>query len=143
MGILTTFIIAANDGAAALYNANEDFDFESWPPEDRFDSGSLLPMHIEMLWAILQGIEWDVDMMDAFGTVRNSEEEWLVRFPDDLVNRLAEASPTQLDSARVEWAETEELNCDPEDLEEVVTGLQGLAQRAVATQRPLYLWGSL
>lgn len=143
MSILAEFFVAPNNEAAAQYGADKDLESAAWPSEDQFDSGGLMQMHLELLWAILQDVEWDVEMADAFTPIRESEEEWLVRLPDDLVNRLAQASPAELDDARAEWAEMEEMGCEPDDLLEVTRGLQKIARRAVSTERPLYLWGSL
>ncbi len=102
-------------------------------------------MHLELLWAVLQAREWDGDLAVEFEPIGDfdGEEAWMIRFPADLVTRLAAATPGELDAARVEWANLEELGVDPSDLTELMVALQRLAKLAVSTGRSVYLYGSL
>jgi hypothetical protein len=45
--------------------------------------------------------------------------------------------------ARFEWTQTEELNADPDDVVDVMSGMRALARRAKQTGRAMFLWGSL
>ena len=43
----------------------------------------------------------------------------------------------------MQWAATEELQVDADELRPVVLDLQRLARQAIAEQKSVYLWGSL
>jgi hypothetical protein len=138
MSIIAEFFVSTSEAASS-------FDAAAWPKTDMYQSGGLIPMHLELLWAILEGREWDVEMGDAFTPVgpQNTDSSWLVRFPDALVLAFEQASLAQLDQARIEWANTEEMMADPNDLVEVMAALQGLARNARSTGRSIFLYGSL
>ncbi len=138
MSILADFFVSTQEAAAS-------YDPDSRPVSDVARLGGLIPIHLELLWAILQGREWDTDLMAEFEDLEESESgtSWLVRLPDDLVARLAQASANELIDARFEWAATEELSCDPSELIEVVESLRRLSENAMATNRSVFLKGSL
>jgi hypothetical protein len=137
MSILAEFFVSSSDLVAG-------YDLRRWPAVDVFKAGGLIPMHLEILWAILQGREWDVDLIDEFEQVGgNGESDWTVRFPSGLTSILAEATPGQLDAARIKWAAVEEMSADPKELIDLMNGLQRLAKNAIASDRSMYLWGSL
>ncbi|MDR3692152.1 MAG: hypothetical protein P4L46_22415 [Fimbriimonas sp.] len=138
VGILSEFFVS-DPGRAATY------DLEAWTEDDIFLCGDLLPMHMELLWAVLQGREWEPEMADEFEPVagRNEEDSWLVRFPDGLTAALAEFDDDRLNRARVDWAHTEEIAVDPAELAHVISGLQRLSKHARTTGKSVYIWGSL
>ena len=137
MSILAEFFVATNE-LAAVYDA------KLWPQDDLFMAGGLIPMHLELLWAILQNREWEVDLGDDFDLVcGDGAHSWTLRFPSNLTSLLAEASTTTLDEARIKWANVEELSADPDHLIDLMAALHRLAQNAMSTGRSLYLWGVL
>jgi hypothetical protein len=96
------------------------------------------------LWAILEGVQWDVNkhMLES-ALIGEEGEFWLFRFPNDLTTLLAGASPEVLTKATNAWAKTEEMGWEPHEVSPVIDDLHGLAKRAIAEQKAVYLWGCL
>ncbi len=146
MGILADFFTA--DPAVALRYANRLDDPDKGAEMTRLlnpvQCNGITSLEIEILWAILEGEEWDVDRHVLENTlIADDEESWLQRLPDDLVNLLARADAASSAKVLVSWAETEEMEADPADLRPLLDDLQGLARQAAASGKSLYLWGSL
>jgi hypothetical protein len=146
VGMLADFFVATPAEALRYANRMEE-------PDDGESIRRLLEpleykgvtgLELGTLWAILDGVEWDVDKHMPEETFLGSDgESWLNRFPSDLTSLLAEASPDQLNKACDTWASTEEISCDPVALLPVLGELQGLAKRAVREDKSVYLWGCL
>jgi hypothetical protein len=101
-------------------------------------------LSVGTLWAILAGVDWDVNKhMLEEALIGEEGEFWLFRFPDELTSLLAGASAELLASATGAWAKTDEMGWDPQELQPVVEDLHGLAKRAIAEQKAVYLWGCL
>ena len=66
-----------------------------------------------------------------------------LRFPPPFVARLAKLNDPELTAVVREWAQIEEINCSPREIEPVVSSLVGLARSAQASNRGLHVWGSL
>jgi hypothetical protein len=109
---------------------------------DRERFSSITPLEISTLGAILQGVEWDVDMMDAFECllVRDGGERLIHRLPAGLVSELASADEQTLNDAAEKWARTDELECDPSDVQPILDGLFRLSRRSHETNRNVCLW---
>lgn len=146
MGIIADFFVAAPDKASRYANRIDE------PDEGEEITTLLRPceykgftgLEIGMLWAILEGLPWDVRRHMPKDTLLGDEgESWLERFPDALTALLSQASPAVLKSTAVSWARTEELACDPADLEPVLADLQSLAKQALEAGESVYLWGCL
>jgi len=130
LGILADFFTA--DPADALRYANRLDDPDQGAAVTRLlnpiECKAITCLEIEMLWAILEGTQWDVDRHFLENTViADDEESWLQRFPDALVA----------------WAATEEIESDPADLQSLLDDLQRLARQATDAGKSVYLWGSL
>jgi len=97
------------------------------------------------LWAILQGIEWDVNRLDSFECllVRDAGERLIHRLPEALVSRLATAGEETVTDAVEKWAGIDELACDPSEIQPVLDALVRLSRRSQETKRNLYLWNCL
>ncbi len=146
MGLLADFFVATPE--QALRYANRDADADEGeeirallsPLEYKRFTG----LEIGMLWAILEGSEWEVGKhMPESCFLGEEGESWLEQFPSPLVQLLASASEEQVNSAASSWASTEELNCNPEDVKTVVVDLRALSIRALAEGKSVYLWGCL
>lgn len=146
MGILADFFVA--DSAEGLRYANrfsdsdEGEEIEELLQPHRYKG--ITSLELGTLWAILEGEDWDVKkhMLDFVQTGEN-DESWLNRFPEELTQLLMMASDDQLQGVAISWAKTEELNCEPEDLKPILLSLHKLSKESVATNRWVYLWGSL
>ena len=121
------------------------FDSLNSPDDDVVESGGILPRHLEILWALFLGREWGDTISDEFEHIGGLADgsTWVVRFPSGFVDRLAGASPEELSSTRVAWAETEELAENPANLIDLMADLQKLAKNAESSGRSMFLAGSL
>lgn len=101
-------------------------------------------LELGTLWAILEGAEWNVKkhMPDTISEGEEGES-WLHRFPVELTRLLANLDEAGLCRAAEDWAETEEMDCDPEELAPLLADLQSLARLAEAPGTSVYLWGCL
>ena len=117
----------------------------SLPKESVAEWGSVDTLKLSTLWTILTGGSEDpVELMDRFTEVRSSEEEWTHQIPEELVIRLATASPSELSGAAERWVQTEEMSgWSASDGLEVLTDVQRVARRAQQLQQPLFLYTSL
>lgn len=70
-------------------------------------------------------------------------ERLIHRLPAAFLSRLSLSDADTLKRATRLWAKTDELACDPPDLEPLIETLVDLAQRAQDTGRNLYLWTSV
>jgi hypothetical protein len=145
MAILADFFVASPEQATRYYNRTNDADGGSEI------SGLLQPasytgftsVQIGKLWAILDGVGWNVEQHELETIAFSEEGSWLQRFPAVLTQLLTDPSADQVASASVKWAATEEIDCSPEELIPVLKDLQTLAKRAIATNTSVYLWGSV
>jgi hypothetical protein len=135
MGILTELFLATGDEARS-------YDGQS---AERFDSvqlGGLTSLQFETLWSILDGKEWS-PRSHGLEEVRPSGHTWTFKFPPAYVERLRELDSGQVSAAAKKWAATEEMACDPNDVEPVIDTLVSLARSLGDGDRHLFLWGSL
>jgi hypothetical protein len=144
--MLADFFIA--DPAEALRYANRNEDVDEGEEIERLlgpaQYKGITELEIGTLWAILEGIEWNVKKhMPESIYLGDEGESWLCRFPVELAKLLANSTVVALESASVHWAKTEELDCDPADLRPLLDDLQSLARQAGANGKSVYLWGCL
>ncbi len=146
MGMLADFFVATPEQATRYANRNDE------PDEGEEITALLNPceykrftgLELGTLWAILEGVPWEVGKHMPKDTVLGTEgESWLERLPDELTHLLSKATPEALAKAGSSWANTEELTCEPADLDPVLADLQRLAQQAILSGRSVYLWGCL
>jgi hypothetical protein len=136
MSVLADFYIADKQSAAAYDDAQECAE------DDRVQSKRITPIELSMLAAILEQREWDVDMMDQFAQVLivDGGERLIHEVSPALVDRLASLRPDEAQRAAEAWARTEEIACAPDEIRPLLDDLMGLAARARATNRQLFLW---
>ena len=94
------------------------------------------------LWAIIEGEDFDFDK-HALESLAAQEETWLFRFPERYVKALAALTPSTAKDAAESWAETEELQWEPSEAQEVLDELVRLAKLASSSSKGLFFWGSL
>lgn len=146
MGIIAEFFVATPDQALRYANRRDDPDQgeEIESLLDPCEYNGITSLEIGTLWAILAGVEWDVDEHMPEDTFSGeADESWLNRFPPQLTAMLAGVSPERLAQACTAWAATEELDCDPQELSPILADLQKLAKRAIRENKSVYLWGCL
>jgi hypothetical protein len=154
MGILADFFVSTTEDAL-LY---EQLLMEEKPfPANRYvriQSGRLTGLELGLLWAILEGVPWDVDRHlldtqipdDVADHIDDEDFEvssWTEKFPTAFVRQLSLISDGLIGAIAERWGQCEELNCAGSELTETINDLRLLAQTAIETERDLFLWGSL
>jgi hypothetical protein len=140
MALLADFYISTDKDALA-YDENQSL----VPPSDKAEYKGFTPLGLSTLWAILNGRDWDVKLMDEFAClmVKDGGAQLIHRAPEAFLMLLASADPETLKRSADAWARTDELDCDPSETEPIVLDLVRLAQRAKATNKNLYLWNCI
>jgi hypothetical protein len=129
--------------SASEYEAAEVELNHNLPPEDVVELGSIDTLKLSMLWAIIDGKEWDVDSMDIFKELKSTESEWTHRLPDELTHKIAKLEDPELARVATEWSTTEEMGCRPAEAREALIEISAAARRAIQTRRGLFLYTCL
>jgi len=135
MSVLADIYISPEDEAVNYDTAPDQF-------TERAQYKGMTPLEISMLWSIMQGVEWDVALMDEFPCLLQIDggERLVHKFPAEMVAELAKLSPERAATVTAAWAATEELSCSPEDIRPTVDDLVRLAGRAIESGRSMFLW---
>jgi hypothetical protein len=133
---------------AIFFSASEDEASEvelnhTLPPEDVAELGSIDTLKLSMLWAIIDGKEWEVDSMDRFKELKSTESEWTHRLPDELTHKIAALEDPELTRVAAEWSTTEEMGRNPAEARDALIAISAAAQRAIQTRRGLFLYTCL
>jgi hypothetical protein len=110
--------------------------------EDRAEFTSFTDLELSTLQAIIEGREWDVDMLDSYNTILEQDdgERRICELPKEFLERLASLDDKAITTASEAWAKTEELSCSPNDVRPIIEELRRLSQRACNSGRNVYLW---
>lgn len=143
MGILADLFVADPKDAITY----EALQLKGAITPDKFDRAEfkgLTDLEFGTLWAILQNEEWNVKShcLETI-SLEGQGETWLFRFPEPFLSRLSSLDSSEIGRAAKAWAATEELQCEPSDIEPVIRELARLAKAATRDGKGLYLWGSL
>jgi len=87
-----------------------------------------------------------VDMISEFKLVTPEDaEDWTMSVPQDFVNALAELQSSEIPAVAGKFADAtaEELGWSADDFVPVIRDLSQLAQRAMETQKSMFLWNCL
>jgi hypothetical protein len=142
VGILTELFVSDEQGARA-YDSDAG-DRTAAKNLERSEFTGLLDLNFSILWAILEDKPWDIEVHALEERALSDDgERWLFRFPDKLVQKLAALDQPTLAKAAAAWSQTEELHCQPGDVQPVIVALVALSRSALAGGKNLYLWGSL
>jgi hypothetical protein len=136
MSVISDFYVTETDRAS-------DYDVDQkCHPDDRVQYSNITSLELSILWAIIQGQEWDVKMMKDFPAILviDDGERVIQEFSQSVIERLAVLSQDEIATAAEAWAQTEEIRSSKEDILPVVTDLVRLAKRAQASNRHLFLW---
>jgi len=135
MGLLTELFVAA-DADAKTYDHTSAARFKS------VKLGGLTNLEFETLWAILAKQEWSPDT-HALGDVASSDSTWTFKFPRAYIDTFRAVDARAISEAAKSWAATEELSCDPADIEPVIEQLVSLARSLDERNASLFVWTSL
>jgi len=143
MGLLTDFVIAGEDEAAAIAAAVRPV--ELWPT---LECKGVEMVKLSTLVAAATGRPADDELQEAFELAAGDEAEgpWVLRIPGEIVRLLAGIPAAELGAVAARWAESDELRLDgwsASDAADLVARLQAHAQQALASGSSLFLWISL
>jgi len=143
MGILSDFFIATPEQAVRYAKRYDEPDKGNAITQllKPLELKNLTGLEMGTLWAILEGVEWDVDKHMP-EVVLHDDCSGVERFPDELIRLLVRADKTEIESVCSAWAATEELHCSPSDVLPVLQSIQALAVRSEREGKSLYLWTS-
>ena len=119
------------------------YDFNQKCPEiDRAQYKGMTPLELSTLWAITLKKEWDVAMMDEFPEILvvDGGQRLIYQVPAAAVEHFATLPESEIASAAVAWAQSEELACEAGDVQPVIEAIVRLSKRGLETNRQLYLW---
>jgi hypothetical protein len=136
MSVLANIYVASEANAA---------DYDADPTRFQANSASwkrFTILELSMLWALLQGREWDVDLMDPFTNLlmRDGGARMIARLPDEFLYGVMAADDKRVTEVARQWAATEELNCEPDEVRPFIEDLKRLADVAVSSGQGVYLW---
>ncbi|MEO6754933.1 MAG: hypothetical protein ABIP85_24430, partial [Chthoniobacteraceae bacterium] len=137
MSMPAIFFTASEDDAARV-ELNHNL-----PSDDVVELGGVDTLKLSMLWAIIDGKEWDVDSLDAFKELKATDSEWTHRLPEELTQKIERLKGLELERVAREWSATEEMGCSPAEGKELLMEISVAARRAIQTQRGLFLYTCL
>src|SRR5258706_11984925 len=135
MSVLADIYISRDDEAVRYDTTPDQF-------ADRAQYKSITPLELSMLWAIMRGIEWDVDSMNEFPCLLQQDggERLIHQLPAAMIADLSKLTAEQIAIVTPKWAATEELGWPPDETRPVVEDLVRLARRAAESGRSGFLW---
>jgi hypothetical protein len=132
---------------ADAYTSRDDADAVRYDTEpakfgDREQFKSITILEISTLWSLMRGIEWDVNLLDQFPCVLeiHNGERLIHRLPQEMAANLACLTPDEVLAVASKWAVTEELACEPGDVQPIIDGSVRLAKKSSATGQRIYFW---
>ena len=139
MAILAEIYTSGDDQEAVKYDAN------SGAFADRKQYRNFTALELSTLWAIMQGTEWEVGLMDEFPELLGLDdgERFVHRLPKVMIEALARMTREGVLASSAKWAATDELRCPPSDVQPIIEDLIQLSQEASAKDKCVYLWNSL
>lgn len=141
MGVLANVVVAEPEDAAAIVESSKPI--EEWKG---FGAKGLDQAKFAMLHALLTGELFDEALGDCGPIYAASDEgPWLMKVPDESVERLAGLEEDALDRIGEELAATEEFEQDgwpADEVKGIVTELADLAGVAVAQGKAIFVWMS-
>lgn len=139
MAILTDIFVSTSSDAQRYQSFHPK---RSGGPFELVQFKGLTNLEFGSLWAIIDGEEFDFDK-HALESLAPQENTWLFRFPPAYVQKLAALTPATIEDVAATWADTEELQWDPSEAQEIVIELVRLAKLASTPGKGLFFWGSL
>lgn len=146
MGVLTDFVVAPISDATLVGETSvpsEEF--------DGIDAKGIDQVRMGTLYAILSGTEYDpAFLVDESSFVYSGSDDgpWVQVVPEDMVARLAAMTDQSVSDVAKTWGSTEEFepaysSWSEHDIRTFLAGIAGLARRALAETKALFMWTSL
>ncbi len=136
MALLSEFYLSSPE-AAVQYDASRDA-FSG----TRHKFERITDVELSILWSILRDEEWDSDLLDHFEMVfeAGGGDRLIIQLPAEFLDTVAELPEDLVPEAAEVWADTEELQCEPSDVQPVIEALAALGRAAKAGNEKVYLW---
>ena len=136
MGVLADIYVSRDDKEAITYDTTPDAFV------DRRQFGNFTMLELSILWAIMRRVEWHVAMLDEFPELLEQDggERSINRLPKVMTESLARMAPEEILAFSMKWAATDELRCQPGDVQPIIEGLVQLSSVASARSGSVYLW---
>lgn len=136
MALLSEFYLSTPD-AATMYDATRD---TFTGPRHKFER--ITDVELSILWSILRDEEWDSDLLDHFEMVfeAGGGDRIIIQLPKEFIDTVVDLPVDLVGEAAEVWADTEELQCEPGDVQPVIEALATLGRNARDTQENVYLW---
>jgi hypothetical protein len=134
--VLADIYLSTNDHEAIGYDIAPDTFL------DRVQYTSFTVLELSTLLALMPGVEWDVSLLDQFPSVLQQDggERSIKRLPLTMIVDLERVTPQQILDLATKWAATEELACQPSDVQPIIESLARLAKKASASGQSVYFW---
>ena len=119
MGLLADFVVATPEDALKYESFLEH---GNWVPADRFRRAqykNFTPLALGFLSAILRHEKWDVER-HGLEDVSHTDETWLQRFPEELVNLISMLDEAAANRVADAWAQNKEVPGNSNELEPVL-----------------------
>jgi ATP-dependent helicase YprA (DUF1998 family) len=99
-------------------------------------------VELSILWSILRDEEWDSDLLDHFEMVfeAGGGERLIIQLPAEFIDTVVQLPVDLIAEAAEVWADTEELQCEPAEVQPVVEALATLGAHAKENNQNVYLW---
>jgi hypothetical protein len=137
MSLLAELYVSRDDQEATRYDSEPSIF------TDREQYTSFTELELSTLWAKMRGIDWDSSLVDGFRPsvlLEDGGERTIHRLPEAMTGELAGLTPEQISTAATKWAATDELACEPSNVQPIIEGLVRLVKNATETGRSIYLW---
>ena len=87
-----------------------------------FEFGGITDLDLSNLFAIVVEEEFDCDLHESLPLEEETQVE-LIEIPSRLLSARAEKTDSELPKIALQWSKTEELSCDPKDLDHILEAL--------------------
>ena len=139
MGSLADLIVASSSDAPAIVASEYPLGTFKGVNVDGLD-----PLKLAALHSMFTGKEAS-DLLERYRPVAEASASgpWLVKFPDELVARLAKLAPQDYASTAAKWVCTEQLQGEgwsEQDAEQFLARVAYFAQTAAFEGKDVFLW---
>jgi hypothetical protein len=136
MGIMADIFITNHEKALVLEDTSD------LPASDVAHYGRMTELEMGFIKQALTGqaLDFDPDLGFEAINVVDEGERITTKFPDDMLPMLSSMDEKQMEKVSIILANTEELQCQPDDLMAVLLDLKRLSAAALERGLGMYLW---
>jgi hypothetical protein len=145
MGILADLFVATPEAALDYHSSVDKVALHQ--KYEIVELRGLTGTELGVLWSILDGKEWNIETHSLkeiqFG---ENGETWLFLFPNSFVELLRSIDSSRMQTVLLQWVSSEEIalsGASTEDVRTILESLIKVAERSHASNKNMYLWGSV